>query len=84
METWERGADRLQGGKGPISVAVQTNREQANMADVEAARQAGYPRNADYNGATQDGVSLVQVNHRRGTRSPSSREYIRRVAPRAT
>jgi len=83
METWERGTDDYRGGSGPISVAVQSNREQANMAYFEAARQAGYARNPDYNGAAQDGVSLVQVNHRRGTRSQSSREYIRRVAPQS-
>jgi choline dehydrogenase len=82
METWERGGDEYRGGSGPISVVTQTNREQANMAYFEAARQAGHPRNPDYNGAVQDGVSFVQVNHRRGTRSQSSREYLRRVAPR--
>ncbi|MGV2583387.1 UNVERIFIED_CONTAM: GMC family oxidoreductase N-terminal domain-containing protein [Mycobacterium avium subsp. hominissuis] len=82
METWEGGASDLRGGSGPISVNVQTNRGQANMAYVQACLQAGYPSNPDYNGVTQDGVGLAQVNHRRGTRSQSSREYLRRVAPK--
>jgi choline dehydrogenase len=80
LETWERGADEFRGGSGPISVTTQTNRGEANTAYYEAARQAGFPRTADYNGPVQDGISWVQVNHRRGTRSSSSREYLRRVA----
>jgi choline dehydrogenase len=83
METWAGGASEFRGGSGPIAVNVQTNRGQANMAFMEACRQAGYPVNPDYNGRNQDGVGLAQVNHRRGTRSQSSREYLRRVAPRA-
>ena len=82
METWEGGASDLRGGSGPISVNVQTNHGQANMAYLQACLQAGYPSNPDYNGANQDGVGLAQVNHRRGTRSQASREYLRRVAPK--
>lgn len=82
METWEGGASELRGGSGPISVNVQTNHGQANLAYVQACVQAGYPSNPDYNGAAQDGVGLTQVNHRRGTRSQASREYLRRVAPK--
>jgi choline dehydrogenase len=82
MESWEGGADDYRGGNGPISVGVQSDRGRANMAYVEAARQAGHPAAADYNGARQDGVALAQVNHRRGLRSQASREYLRRVAPK--
>ena len=82
LETWEGGGDEFRGGSGPISVNVQTNHGQANMAYVDACLQAGYQLNPDYNGANQDGVGLTQVNHRRGTRSQASREYLRRVAPR--
>ncbi|MCX2934454.1 GMC family oxidoreductase N-terminal domain-containing protein [Mycobacterium sp. CVI_P3] len=82
METWEGGPSELRGGSGPISVNVQTNRGQANMAYMKACLQAGYPSNPDYNGAYQDGVGLAQVNHRRGTRSQASREYLRSVAPK--
>ncbi|BCO36266.1 GMC family oxidoreductase [Mycobacterium heckeshornense] len=82
METWENGPSELRGGSGPISVNVQSNHGPANMAFLNACLQAGYPLNPDYNGAYQDGVGLAQVNHRRGTRSQSSREYLRRVAPK--
>jgi choline dehydrogenase len=82
IETWEGGENKYRGGSGPISVVTQSNRGQANMAYIEAAKQAGYPETADYNGEVQEGVALVQVNHRRGMRSSSSREYVKRVAPR--
>jgi choline dehydrogenase len=82
MESWEGGADEFRGDSGPISVNRQTNRGQANMAYLDACIQAGHQRNPDYNGAYQDGVGLAQVNHRRGTRSQASREYLRRVAPK--
>lgn len=82
METWEGGQDAFRGGSGPISVGTQSNRGEANMAFVAAAKQAGYRGTPDYNGETQDGIALAQVNHRRGTRSSSSLEYIKRVAPK--
>jgi choline dehydrogenase len=83
LETWEGGADAFRGGSGPVSVVTQTNRGQANMTFVEAAKEAGYVETPDYNGARQDGIALTQVNHRRGTRSSASREYVKRVAPKA-
>lgn len=82
MENWEGGADEFRGTGGPISVCVQSNRAQANLAYAEAARQAGHRDNPDYNGAEQDGIAFAQVNHRRGVRSQASREYLKRVARR--
>jgi choline dehydrogenase len=81
IETWAGPADGYRGGDGPISVVTQSDHGPANTAYLEAARQAGYPATPDYNGAVQDGVSLTQVNMRRGRRSQASREYRRRVAP---
>ncbi|MFI5886092.1 GMC family oxidoreductase [Streptomyces sp. NPDC051554] len=82
IETWEGGEDDYRGGSGPISVTTQSNRGEANMTFVEAAKQAGHTETPDYNGATQEGIGLAQVNHRRGTRSSASREYVKRVAPK--
>jgi choline dehydrogenase len=80
LETWERGPDHYRGGDGPIAVGVQTIRDQANSTFLQAAREAGYPRNADYNGRDLEGTAFTQVNQRRGFRSQSSHEYLRRVA----
>jgi choline dehydrogenase len=82
LESWERGADPFRGGDGPISVVVQTIRGEANTGFLDAARQAGYTRNPDYNARDLDGASFTQVNQRRGFRSQSSHEYLRRVASR--
>jgi choline dehydrogenase len=80
MECWEKGATEYRGGDGPISVVEQGDRGVANQAFYKAAQQAGYPPAPDYNAASQDGVSFVQVNMRRGRRSQASREYLARVA----
>jgi choline dehydrogenase len=83
IESWEGGENAFRGGSGPVSVVTQCNRGEANTTFVAAAKEAGYTETADYNGAVQDGVALAQVNHRRGTRSSSSREYLKRIAPKA-
>lgn len=80
LESWERGADHFRGADGPISVVVQSIRGEANTGFLDAARQAGYARNPDYNGKDLDGAAFTQVNQRRGFRSQSSHEYLRRVA----
>lgn len=80
MEHWQNGASVHRGGSGPISVVEQSDRGVANRAFYEAAQQAGYPIAPDYNSDSQDGVSFVQVNMRRGRRSQASREYLARVA----
>jgi choline dehydrogenase-like flavoprotein len=45
-------------------------------AFVEAAVQCGYPRNADFNGACQEGVGLYQVFQREGRRVDAGRAYL--------
>jgi choline dehydrogenase len=82
IETWEGGENEFRGGSGPVSVCVQENRGEANQIYIQAAKQAGFAETPDYNGERQDGVALAQVNHRRGTRSQASREYLKRVAPK--
>jgi choline dehydrogenase len=56
----------------------------ASDAFLQAAGQAGYDVVDDYNGAEQEGAGVVQVNQRRGRRSQSSREYLRRGSARPT
>ena len=43
---------------------------------VEAARQAGYPHNPDFNGATQEGVGLYQVTHKNGERCSAAKAFL--------
>jgi choline dehydrogenase len=84
METWAGGPDDYRGGLGPIAVGYQTMDHPANDAFLAAAEEAGHPRLLDYNGRDQEGAAPIQVNQRRGLRSHSSREYLRRVGRRDT
>src|SRR5690606_11500576 len=43
---------------------------------VAAAREAGHPFNADFNGAEQEGVGHYQVTHRDGERFSAAKAYL--------
>jgi choline dehydrogenase-like flavoprotein len=43
---------------------------------VQAGEQAGYPRNADFNGAQQEGVGRYQVTHKNGERHSAAKAYV--------
>jgi choline dehydrogenase-like flavoprotein len=43
---------------------------------VEAAVQAGFVRNLDFNGPTQEGVGMYQVTHRNGERFSAAKAYL--------
>ncbi len=47
-----------------------------SRAFVEAGMQAGYRHNTDFNGASQEGVGLYQVTHRRGERFSAAKAYL--------
>jgi choline dehydrogenase len=81
-EANSRGASRYHGGKGPLVVADQATPNPLSMAFVEAGVQAGLSRNADFNGAEQDGVGLVQVNIRDGRRCSAADAFLRPVQGR--
>ena len=82
LETWEGGTDGYRGGSGPIHVGFHRMDHPANQVFVEAAEQAGHGFVADYNGAEQGGVGVVQVNQKRGTRSNAPRGYLRGLTHR--
>lgn len=82
MESWTGTPSEYRGTGGPIAVREHGMRHEANDAFLQAAQDSGYPVNDDYNGKSQDGVGLVQVNQRRGFRSQASRGYLRKVAGR--
>jgi choline dehydrogenase-like flavoprotein len=54
-----------------------------SLAFVKAAAEAGIERNDDYNGAVQDGASLVQVNQRQGKRCSAADAFLRPVLKRS-
>ena len=76
-ENQERGADRHHGGDGPLHVSDLRARHQLHDAFIAAAEQAGYPRNADFNGAEQDGVGPLQLTVRNMRRCSAAVAYLR-------
>jgi choline dehydrogenase-like flavoprotein len=79
----ERGADEFRGTGGPLNVAEVRSPHAASLAFVEAGVQAGHPRNADFNGASQHGVGLYQVTQKDGRRWSAARAYLDPAAGRS-
>jgi 4-pyridoxate dehydrogenase len=76
QESWEGGASFYRGGDGPL--AVRSSRYEDPLVDayIEAALQAGYPRNDDYNAAEQHGVGRMQMTIRNGRRESAATAYL--------
>jgi choline dehydrogenase-like flavoprotein len=72
----ERGADEFHGTGGPLNVMDLRSPNPLVDAFVTAGRQAGYPLNADFNGAEQEGIGAYQVTHRNGERCSAAKAYV--------
>ncbi len=72
----ERGADAFHGTGGPLNVMDLRSPNRFGPVFVEAARQAGYPLNPDFNGARQEGVGMYQVTHKNGERFSAAKAYL--------
>lgn len=72
----ERGADTWHGTGGPLNVMDLRSPNRYSPAFVQAAQQAGYPLNHDFNGATQEGVGMYQVTHKNGERYSAAKAYL--------
>ena len=76
-EDQERGPSEYHGVGGPQSVADPRWVSPISRSFVEAASQAGLPRNEDFNGARQEGVGFYQLNQRDGERHSAADAYLR-------
>ncbi|HJW12585.1 MAG TPA: GMC family oxidoreductase N-terminal domain-containing protein, partial [Albitalea sp.] len=72
----ERGGDALHGGDGPLNVMDLRSPNRFSPVFVEAAQQAGFPRNDDFNGPSQEGVGIYQVTHKNGERYSAAKAYL--------
>lgn len=72
----ERGADAYHGTGGPLNVMDLRSPHRFGGIFVEAGKQAGYPENRDFNGATQEGVGIYQVTHKNGERFSAAKAYL--------
>ena len=72
----ERGADEWHGQGGPFNVMDLRSPNRFAQVFVDAAVQAGFAHNPDFNGATQEGVGLYQVTHKNGERHSTAKGYL--------
>jgi choline dehydrogenase len=78
MEDSARGPDAWRGRGGPLAVAdVTRDRHPLCDAFLRAGVETGFPRNADFNGAAQEGVGCYEITVRDGRRMSTARAYLR-------
>ena len=76
-EDQERGADALHGTGGPLAVSNVSEPHPLCEAFIAAAQQAGFPRNDDFNGPSQEGAGYFQLTARNGRRCSTAVGYLR-------
>ena len=76
-ENQERGEDEFHGVGGPLNVTDAHYKHEIIDAIIEAAVQAGIPRNRDFNGATQEGAGYYQATVGKGRRWSAATAYLK-------
>ncbi len=72
----ERIADTFHGQGGPLNVADPRSPSAFSELWLAAAEQQGMRRNADFNGAEQEGIGLYQLTQKNGERWSAARAYL--------
>lgn len=84
MEDNEAGADEWRGTGGPLHVADVTSQvHPLNENFIQAGEALGFPRNPDFNGASQEGLGIFQINTKNGRRMSASRAFLDRAINRS-
>ena len=81
-ENRENNDSAYRGTGGPLNVADMRERHELLDALINAAAERGYPRNPDYNGATQDGFGYYQVTQKNGRRNSTAIAFLDPVRKR--
>lgn len=71
------------GQDGPLNVAERLYTNSLSEVFVEAATQAGYRRNTDFNGSEQEGVGFYYAYQKDGARCSNARAYLEPAAGRS-
>ena len=82
-EDQQRGEDALHGVGGPLAVSDVCEPHPLCEAFIAAAQQAGFPRNDDFNGPSQEGAGYFQLTARKGRRCSTAVGYLRQARRRA-
>ncbi|TKT80449.1 choline dehydrogenase [Aquamicrobium sp. LC103] len=84
LENNEAGADEWRGRDGPVHVSDLTRFVHPLCGRyIAAAEELGLRRNADFNGASQEGVGVYQITTRDGRRMSAARAFLRPAMKRA-
>jgi choline dehydrogenase len=75
-EHQERGASEYHGVGGPRNVMDRPYTNALSLAFIEAGVELGWPRNDDFNGATQEGFGTYQVTQKAGRRCSAAAAYL--------
>jgi choline dehydrogenase len=67
----------LRGQAGPLHVTTVKQPHALTQAFIKSAAAAGHPLNEDYNGLSQEGVSLIQLTVRRGLRWSAADAFLK-------
>lgn len=65
------------GSNGPLAVSKLRTVNPISVAFLKAAQEIGLQLNPDYNGATQEGAALTQVNQRQGRRCSAADAFLK-------
>ncbi|MBC7917991.1 MAG: choline dehydrogenase [Rhodoferax sp.] len=68
--------DAFHGTTGPLHVSDLQSDNPFQEIYLQAAAQAGYPVNPDFNGAEQEGLGIYQVTQKNGERWSAARGYL--------
>ena len=79
LPVFERIERRAAGDAGIVNILTGYEADPIHQAIVAAAQECGIPFNADYNGATQDGVSYMQYSIENGIRHSTAAAYLRPI-----
>ena len=76
LENYEGGADEFRGDSGPLRVTNPDESGPLYDAIIKAAGEAGVPHNRDYNGPSQEGISMSQATIANGKRMSTAACYL--------
>lgn len=74
--------DAFHGSEGELTVSPSRHRHALSHAFLEAAQQAGYPLNPDFNGEQQEGFGFYQLTQRKGKRCSAADAFLHPVRHR--
>ena len=77
LEDQQRGASDFHGTGGGLTVSDLRTVNPLSTAMVDAAIEAGFPTNDDFNDDTQDGFGMYQVTQRNGARCSAATAFLK-------